>query len=152
MLGRVLINVNGSVTGPVHRARARENVMATNVKQMLEAANAAVPRITPAEAREMIAKDNTLVVDVRDAPEVAASGTVVGAIHVSRGMLEFRADPESPYHDKNFAKDKTVILYCASGGRSALAGKALKDLGYERVYNLGAFKDWAESGGTVEKA
>ena len=151
MLGRVLINVNGSVTGPVHRARARENVMATNVKQMLEAANAAVPRITPAEAREMIAKDNTLVVDVRDAPEVAASGTVVGAIHVSRGMLEFRADPESPYHDKNFAKDKTVILYCASGGRSALAGKALKDFGYERVYNLGAFKDWAESGGTVEK-
>ena len=99
--------------------------MATNVKQMLEAANAAVPRITPAQAREMIAKDNTLVVDVRDAPEVAASGKVAGAVHVSRGMLEFRADPESPYHDKNFAKDKTVILYCASGGRSALSGKAL---------------------------
>jgi rhodanese-related sulfurtransferase len=125
--------------------------MATNVKQMLEAANAAVPRITPAQAHEMIAKD-TLIVDVRDAPEVAASGKVAGAVHVSRGMLEFRADPESPYHDKNFAKDKTVILYCASGGRAALAGKALKDLGYERVYNLGAFKDWAESGGTVEKA
>jgi rhodanese-related sulfurtransferase len=118
---------------------------------MLEAANAAVPRITPAQAREMIAKDNTLVVDVRDAPEVAASGKVAGAVQVSRGMLEFRADPESPYHDKNFAKDKTVILYCASGGRSALSGKALKDLGYERVYNLGAFKDWADSGGTVEK-
>jgi rhodanese-related sulfurtransferase len=99
----------------------------------------------------MIAKDNTLVVDVRDAPEVAASGKVAGAVQVSRGMLEFRADPESPYHDKNFAKDKTVILYCASGGRSALSGKALKDLGYERVYNLGAFKDWADSGGTVEK-
>jgi rhodanese-related sulfurtransferase len=125
--------------------------MATTVKQMLEAANAAVPRITPAQAREMIAKD-MLIVDVRDAPEVAASGKVAGAVHVSRGMLEFRADPESPYHDKNFAKDKTVILYCASGGRAALAGKALKDLGYERVYNLGAFKDWAESGGTVEKA
>jgi rhodanese-related sulfurtransferase len=126
--------------------------MATNVKQMLEAANAAVPRITPAQAREMIAKENILIVDVRDAPEVAASGKVAGAVHVSRGMLEFRADLESPYHDKNFAKDKTVILYCASGGRSALAGKALKDLGYERVYNLGAFKDWVESGGTVEKA
>jgi rhodanese-related sulfurtransferase len=118
---------------------------------MLEAANAAVPRITPAQAREMIAKDNTLVVDVRDAPEVAVSGKVAGAVHVSRGMLEFRADPESPYHDKNFAKDKTVILYCASGGRSALSGKALKDLGYEGVYNLGAFKDWADSGGTVER-
>jgi rhodanese-related sulfurtransferase len=128
-----------------------EDNMATSVKQLMEAANAAVPRIAPAEAKEMIAKNNTLVVDVRDAPEVANSGKVAGAVHVSRGMLEFRADPESPYHDKNFAKDKTVILYCASGGRSALAGKALKDMGYERVYNLGAFKDWAESGAPVEK-
>jgi rhodanese-related sulfurtransferase len=125
--------------------------MATSVKQMMEAANAAVPRITPAQAREMIAKGNTLVVDVRDAPEVEKSGKVAGAVHVSRGMPEFRADPESPYHDNNFAKDKTVILYCASGGRSALGGKVLKDMGYDRVYNLGAFKDWAESGGSVEK-
>jgi rhodanese-related sulfurtransferase len=125
--------------------------MATSVKQMLEAANAAVPKITPAQAKEMIAKGNTLVVDVRDGTEVAASGKVAGAVHVSRGMLEFRADPESPYHDKNFAKDKSVVVYCASGGRSALAGKMLKDLGYDQVYNLGGFKDWAESGGAVEK-
>jgi rhodanese-related sulfurtransferase len=125
--------------------------MVTSVKQMLEAANAAVPRITPAQTRDMMAKGNALVVDVRDAPELATSGKVAGAVHASRGMLEFRADPESPCHDKNFAKDKTVILYCASGGRAALAGKALKDLGYERVYNLGGFKDWAEAGGAVEK-
>jgi rhodanese-related sulfurtransferase len=126
--------------------------MPITVKQMLEAANAAVPRVTPIEAREMIAKGNTLVVDVRDAGEVQKSGKVAGAINVSRGMLEFRADPESPYHDQRFAKEKTVILYCASGGRAALAGKALKDLGYDRVYNLGGFKDWAESGGAVENA
>lgn len=125
--------------------------MATSVKDMLEAANAVVPRVTPAQAREMIAKGNTLVVDVRDAPEVGQSGKVAGALNVSRGMLEFRADPESPYHDKNFAKDKTLILYCASGGRSALGGKVLNDLGYDRVYNLGAFKEWAESGGAVDK-
>lgn len=129
----------------------REVRMATSLKQMLEAANAAVPKITPAQAREMIAKGNTLVVDVRDAPEVEKSGKVAGAVHVSRGMLEFRADPESPYHDKNFAKDKTVIVYCASGGRAALAGTVLKDLGYEQVYNLGAFKDWVESGGAIDK-
>lgn len=96
----------------------------------------------------MIKKGNTLVVDVRDAPEVAVSGKVAGAVHVSRGMLEFRADPESPYHDKNFEKGKTVILYCASGGRAALAGKLLKDMGYDRVYNVGGFKDWT---GSVEK-
>ncbi len=124
--------------------------MAISVKQMMEAANAAVPRITPAQAREIIAEGNTLIVDVRDAPEVEKSGKVAGALHVSRGMLEFRADPESSYHDKNFAKDKAMILYCASGGRSALGGKVLKDMGYDRVYNLGTFKDWAESGGPVE--
>jgi rhodanese-related sulfurtransferase len=125
--------------------------MATSLKQMMEAANAAVPKITPEKAREMIGNGNALVVDVRDAPEVEKSGKIAGALHVSRGMLEFRADPESPYHDKNFTKDKTVMLYCASGGRSALAGKLLKDMGYSQVYNIGAFKDWAESGGAVEK-
>jgi rhodanese-related sulfurtransferase len=125
--------------------------MASSVKQMLEAANAAVPKITPAEAREMIAKGGTLIVDVRDAGEVAASGKAAGAVNVSRGMLEFRADPDSPYHDKNFSKDKSVIVYCASGGRSALAGKTLRDLGYDKVYNVGGFKDWVEAGGAVEK-
>ena len=125
--------------------------MALTLKQMMEAANAVVPKITPAQAREMIGKGNTLVLDVRDAPEVEKSGKVAGALHVSRGMLEFRADPESPYHDKNFAKDKTVILYCASGGRAALAGKLLKDMGYGQVFNIGGFKDWAESGGAIEK-
>jgi rhodanese-related sulfurtransferase len=125
--------------------------MALSVKQMMEAANAAVPKITPEKAREMIAKGNALVVDVRDAPEVEKSGKVAGAVHVSRGMLEFRADPESPYHDKNFSKDKTVILYCASGGRAALAGKLLKEMGYGQVFNIGGFKDWADSGGAIEK-
>jgi rhodanese-related sulfurtransferase len=126
--------------------------MAANIKQMMEAANAAVPRITAAQARDLIATGNTLIVDVRDAPEVDKSGKVAGAVNVSRGMLEFRADPDSPYYDKDFSKDKTIILYCASGGRSALSGKVLKDMGYGEVYNLGAFKDWAEGGGTVEKA
>ena len=125
--------------------------MPTSVKQLMEAANAVVPKITPAEARGMIAKGNTLVVDVRDAPELEKSGKIAGAVHHSRGMLEFRADPDTPYYDKNFAKDKKIIVYCASGGRSALAGRVLKDMGYAQVYNMGAFKDWAESGGAVEK-
>ena len=124
--------------------------MATSVKQLMEAANAAVPRITADQAREMMAKGEALILDVRDAPEVEKSGKVQGAVNVSRGMLEFRADPESPYHDKKFDKAKPVILYCASGGRSALSGKTLKDLGYQKVYNLGAFKDWAESGGAID--
>jgi rhodanese-related sulfurtransferase len=125
--------------------------MAKSAKDLVEAANAVVPRISREQAQELIGKGNTLVVDVRDAPEVEQSGKVAGAVHVPRGMLEFRADPESPYHDRNFAKDKTVIVYCASGGRSALSGQALKELGYAEVYNLGAFKDWAEAGGAVDK-
>jgi rhodanese-related sulfurtransferase len=124
--------------------------MATTVKQLLDAANAAVPRINPAQARDMMNKGDALLVDVRDTSEIEKSGKIAGALAVSRGMLEFRADPESPYHDKSFAKDKPVILYCASGGRSALGGKVLKDMGYERVYNLGAFKDWIESGGAID--
>ena len=125
--------------------------MAKTAKDLVAAANAVVPKVTPAQAQEIIADGNTLIVDVRDGPEVEQSGKVAGAINVSRGMLEFRADPESPYHDKNFAKDKTLIVYCASGGRSALSGKTLRDLGYERVYNLGGFKDWVENGGAIDK-
>ena len=125
--------------------------MTTGVKQLIEAANAVVPRVSPAQAQAMIASGHAIVVDVSDAPEVEKSGKVAGALHVSRGMLEFRADPDSPYHDKNFHKDRPVIVYCASGGRSALSGKVLKDMGYGEVYNLGAFKDWVDNGGEIDK-
>jgi rhodanese-related sulfurtransferase len=125
--------------------------MTTNLKEMMDAANAAVPRITPAQAQDMVAQGNTLIVDVRDALEVVKSGKIAGAVNVSRGLLEFHADPDTPSHNKSFAKDKNVIVYCGSGGRAALSGRVLKDMGYERVYNLGGFKDWAESGGAVEK-
>jgi rhodanese-related sulfurtransferase len=126
--------------------------MATSVKQLVEAANAVVPRITAAQAQELIAKGDALVVDVREASEVQQSGKVAGAVHVPRGMLEFVADPESPYHDPRFEKGKTVIVYCASGGRSALVGQALEEMGYGEVYNLGGFKDWADSGGAIDTA
>jgi rhodanese-related sulfurtransferase len=125
--------------------------MSTSMKELLAAANASVPKISPQEAAGLVGKENVLVVDVRDAPELQSGGKVRGAVHVSRGMLEFRADPDSPSHDKAFSRDKTVLVYCASGGRSALAGKTLQSLGYKDVRNLGSFKGWVESGGAVEK-
>jgi rhodanese-related sulfurtransferase len=125
--------------------------MATTVKEMLAAANAAVPRIAPQDARALLEKGEAVAVDVRDAAELAASGKVAGAVHVPRGMLEFRADPGAPSHDKALRQDKTVIVYCASGGRSALAGKTLLEMGYKDVRNLGGFKDWAEAGLPIEK-
>ena len=120
--------------------------MAASIMEKVAAAKAEVPAISPEEAADLRGRDDVLFVDVRDPDEVAKSGRVAGALNVSRGMLEFRADPASPYHDKAFSPDKTVILYCASGGRSALGGKALHELGYEDVRNMGAFKDWAEKG------
>jgi rhodanese-related sulfurtransferase len=136
---------------PLHlRFAAMESAMTMSVKQMIEQANALVPRLSSEEARRLIA-EGALVIDVRDAPEVEMTGKVAGALHVSRGMLEFRADPDSPYHDKRFSREKPVLIYCASGGRSALSGKTLKDLGFQHVYNLGAFKEWADAGGETER-
>ncbi len=126
--------------------------MPSSVKEMLAAANAAVPRIPPAEAQALIGRGNILVVDVRDPSEVQASGKIKGAVNISRGMLEFRADPESPFHLGAFEKDKTVLVYCASGGRSALSGKTLKDFGYAAVFNIGGFKELADAGLETEPA
>jgi rhodanese-related sulfurtransferase len=132
--------------------RTQEGMMSNSVKNMLSAANSSVPKISPQDAAALIQRGQVLVVDVRDGLEIQSSGKVQGAKHVARGMLEFRADPDSPYYDKEFSRDKTVIVYCASGGRSALAGKTLQDMGYKDVRNLGGFKDWAENGGAVDKA
>ena len=125
--------------------------MSNSVKDMLSAANSSVPKISPQDAVALIQRGQVLVVDVRDGLEIQSTGKVQGAKHVARGMLEFRADPDSPYYDKEFSRDKTVIVYCASGGRSALAGKTLQDMGYKDVRNLGGFNDWAENGGAVDK-
>ena len=76
--------------------------MAITVKEMLETANAAVPRISVHDARELVGKDNVVFVDLREPPEVAASGKVAGALAIPRGLIEFRADPDSPLHDAAF--------------------------------------------------
>lgn len=122
------------------------------VKQMLADAEAAVPRISPDEAKALVGRADVVFLDVREPNEVAASGKVPGALAIPRGLVEFRADPESPVHDAAFDRAKTVVAYCASGGRSALVLKTLKDMGYENVRNLGGFKGWVDAGGVIEKA
>lgn len=126
--------------------------MVLSVKQLMSEANAAVPKVSVDEARKLVANENALLVDVRDGTELAKTGKLKGAVHVSRGMIEFRADTEAPSHDPQFRKDRPVVLYCASGGRSALAGKVLKDMGYSKVHNLGGFKDAADGGFEIEPA
>jgi rhodanese-related sulfurtransferase len=121
------------------------------VQGMLAEAEAQVPRISPAEAKGLVGRDDVLFLDVREPAEVAASGKVPGALAIPRGLVEFRADPASAMHDAAFDRAKTIVAYCASGGRSALVGKTLKDMGYANVRNLGGFKGWLDSGGDVEK-
>ena len=124
--------------------------MPATAKSLVEAANAVVPKISGKEAQEMVA-NGAVLVDIRDSAELAQTGKAAGAVHIPRGSLEFKADLSSPTAEKSLALDKPVILHCASGGRAALAGKLLKDMGYQKVYNLGGFKDWVEAGGKVEK-
>jgi rhodanese-related sulfurtransferase len=126
-------------------------VTVPGVKEMLAAANAVVPRLDTAKVREMAGRGDVLLLDVRDAPELAASGKIKGAVHVPRGMLEFRADPESPSRHPALQPDRTVLVYCGSGGRAALSGKTLKELGYRSVYNAGGFKELAEAGLEIER-
>ena len=126
--------------------------MPGSVKDQVAAANESVPKISAAEAQRLIHEEDGLLVDVRDAPELADTGKLAGAANVSRGMLEFRADSATPYHNPAFRTDRPIVLYCASGGRSALSGQALQGLGYGEVFNLGAFKDAAEAGFPTEAA
>lgn len=125
--------------------------MPMTVKAMMDAANAVVPKVTMEEAKALIAGGNAVIVDVRDSAELAQTGKIKGALHIPRGSLEFRADATTGYHDPNLNPAKTVIVYCAAGSRAALAGKALKDMGYADVRNLGGFKDWADAGGEIER-
>jgi rhodanese-related sulfurtransferase len=123
----------------------------TTVKDMLAAARAAVAAITPAEAADLVEEADALIVDVRDATEVAASGKIKGAFAVSRGLLEFKADPDFPTHDPALRKDRPMILYCGSGGRATFAGKTLVDMGFTDVRNVGSFKDLVAAGWSVER-
>jgi rhodanese-related sulfurtransferase len=121
------------------------------VQAMLAEAEAQVPRISPEEAKALLGRSDVLFLDVREPAEVATSGKVPGALAIPRGLVEFRADPGSALHDKAFDPAKTVVAYCASGGRSALVGKTLKEMGYSNVRNLGGFKGWLDAGGEAEK-
>ena len=120
------------------------------VKAMLMEADAEVPHITPQVAKEMFGRPDVLFLDVRETNEVAASGKVSGALSVPRGLIEFRADPSSAMHDAELNRAKTVIVYCGSGGRAALAGKTLKEMDFSDVRNMGGFKGWVDAGGATE--
>lgn len=123
--------------------------MPVSSTDLVAAANALVPRVTGEQAQDMLAKGAVLL-DIRDSAELADTGKAVGSLHIPRGSLEFKADPASPAYEPRLQLDTPIVLHCAAGGRAALAGKLLLDMGYTQVYNLGGFKDWKAAGGAVE--
>ena len=127
-------------------ARAKENLEnldPAQVKAELEVADHA------GDARDEVPP--TVVVDIRDHRELYLKGKIPGAVHAPRGMLEFWVDPASEYHRPVFDPSRRYILYCAGGGRSALAAKAMKDMGYPDVAHLETgFGGWEEAGYEIE--
>lgn len=119
----------------------------TTAAALVAEAARAVRGLSPAEFAAEAEREDAVVVDLREADERVTQGSIPGAIPIPRGMLEFRADPSSPYHDERLRPDRPVRLHCASGGRSALAAAALHSLGYRDVAHLdGGFTAWSAAG------
>ena len=120
-------------------------------KKFLAEANAVIETVSAQEALELVNDPNTVFVDVRETAEREGMGSIPGAVHAPRGFLEFIADPEGPLHNDVFVSGKRLLLFCASGGRSALAAKTLKDMGLTSVAHIaGGFPAWRDAGGPTE--
>jgi len=128
-MGRVVVN-DGS-----------ENMMTQTPNDLVSAAKTSVPDVTVEDAKALHGQEGVVFLDVREPGEVAG-GKVAGAIAIPRGVLEWQTD--------KLAGAETVVIYCAAGGRAALAGETLRKLGFDDVRNAGGFKDWVEGGGAVE--
>lgn len=125
--------------------------MNTTAAQLVQNAKANIQNLSPAQVEAEIKSGDAVLVDIRDANELQ-NGTIPGSVHASRGMLEFYADPSSPYHKSALGPGKRTILHCASGGRSALAIHALRALGYTNIAHLdGGFKAWEAAGLPINK-
>ena len=125
--------------------------MKRGYKALLDEANAAIRAVSPQEAATLSARDDTVLVDIRDVRELQREGKVPGAIHCPRGMLEFWVDPESPYHKEIFSSGKSFVFFCAAGWRSALATKTAQDMGLDKVAHVeGGFGAWRDAGLPIE--
>ena len=126
--------------------------MAQGAMDLVAQAKAEIDNLTPDQVAAELESGDAVLVDLREPAEREAT-SIPGSIHVPRGMLEFAADPDLPYHKPELERDKRVILHCASGGRSTLGAKTLKDMGYTNVAHLeGGISRWAEEGKPVDRA
>ena len=109
--------------------------------------------MTPQQAFDQLQARTAILIDIRDIRELEREGQIDGAFHAPRGMLEFWADPQSPYHKDVFAQASNLILFCASSWRSALAAKTLQDMGLPNIFDMdGGFNGWKSAGLPIETA
>ncbi len=121
--------------------------------QMVAEAKGRLEQLSPDAVAAEVQAGKAVLIDLREPAERAQNGTIAGAVHAPRGMLEFYADPTSPYHRAEFDPNRRTILHCASGGRSALAADTLRQLGYSDVAHLeGGLNAWKETGHPVEES
>ena len=115
-------------------------------KAMLAEANAVIESVSVQDLPYHLEDTDSLLVDVRETVEREREGAIPGSVHVPRGLLEFHADPESPAYNSELQPDRRLILYCGTGGRSALAAKTLLDMGYSDVASLaGGYAAWRQA-------
>ena len=113
------------------------------VEMLVAEAKAQTNSINPADAHDRQQAGGAILIDIRDIRELQRDGRIEGAFHAPRGMLEFWADPDSPYHKEIFATEGELVLFCASSWRSALAAKTLQDMGLNNIRDMeGGFTAW----------
>lgn len=122
-----------------------------SAKELVAQAHADIETLSADEAVQLLNDPTVVFVDVREADERRKTGTLKGAVHASRGFLEFHADPNSPTHVKELSSTKKLMLFCASGNRSALAARTLKSMGLKKVAHVaGGFGALQKAGGATE--
>lgn len=125
--------------------------MPKSASDMVTEAKAQVEALDAETLERELDSGDVVLVDLREAEELAEKGRIPGSVHVPRGMLEFRADPTSTYHQEPLDPARRIILHCGSGGRSSLGAATLRSLGYNNVAHLdGGFSAWKEAGKPVE--
>ena len=122
------------------------------VKMLVAEAKEQTNSISPADAHDRQQEGDAILIDIRDIRELQRDGRINGAFHAPRGMLEFWADPDSPYHKDIFATEGELVLFCASSWRSALAAKTLQDMGLSNIRDMdGGFTAWRTAGLPITK-
>ena len=144
--------VRGKTLSMTDASTGKPMMITKGASQLVADANSEIETVSLEDGKSLLDDDGVVFVDIRDVRELEREGMIPGALHAPRGMLEFWVDPDSPYHKDIFASGKKFIFYCAGAQRSALATKAVQNMGLTPVAHLeGGFGGWKESGAPVSQ-